>query len=80
MDITDTHPAVPMILNDESGVTMFRLNRDGSVETDWKRIEAKAAEWTPDETSQAVIICKVLVEVAERVRAETEARFVPRSS
>ena len=76
MQTTFTHPRVPMLINDASGKTICRLNRDGSVELDWMGIEAKASEWTPGNHDQALSMCKLLVAVAERVRAETEARFV----
>lgn len=72
--LQSTHPPVPLVLNDQSGATVFRLNRDGSVETDWARIQAMAERWHSDEGSWAVILCKALVAVAERVQAETEAR------
>ena len=71
------HSPVPLLINDEDGTTIFQLSRDGSIEIDWKRVEAKAAEWTHDSYHCTVITCKMLVEVAKRVKAETEASFLP---
>lgn len=80
MEIKSSSLAVPMILTTDDGTAIFRLNRDGSIETDWKRIEAMAKLWQADHHGWGVIIAKCFVEIAERIRAETEARFVSKSS
>lgn len=63
-----------------AGNAICRLNRDGSAEFDWKRIEQLAAAWKPAEISQSAIVAKLLVECAEQIRAQTEARFVAKGS
>lgn len=79
--ITGSEPPTPLIITEPgTGAAVFRLNRDGSVDIDWARIERIASGWTADETNQGVILCKALVGAAERVKAETESRFVQQSS
>lgn len=80
MHIRSTSPMIPMILCDADGKEIFRLNRDGSIEADWKEIATMAARWHADNPSGGVITAKCFVEIAERIRAETEARFVAKNS